>query len=54
MTQVQTKDQESTQKQTYQQHHQKAAKHHDEASNHHKEDGKCCESKDHMSSAHHA
>jgi hypothetical protein len=54
MTQVQTKDQDALQKQTSQQHHQKAAAHHDEASKHHKEAGKCCESDDPKSAAHHA
>ena len=36
MTQAQTKDPEATQKQTLQQHHQKAAEHHEQASKHHK------------------
>jgi len=55
MTQAQTKDQDSLQKQTSQQlHHQKAAEHHAEASKHHKEAGKCCCSDDHKSAAHHA
>jgi hypothetical protein len=54
MTQAQTKDQDAMQKQTPQEHHQKAAEHHDDASKHHKEAGKCCSSDDHKSAAHHA
>ena len=53
MKQAPVKEQKSSNKQTLQQHHENAAEHHKQASRHHKEAGKCCESKDLKTAAHH-